>query len=197
MGVLKPIKRVRKRGDIAFIFITHNEIHSQLVADHFTFLALGQVIDAGTKDDLESSRKIRSALLATAQGRQLPSLRGRRHAWGRPIALNSGGHGDDEGLRKADWRRKRPSELVVALRHGEQRARRLRERRQRAVRYGDDRGLDPASLADDRDDFVGVVAKRDGDQRIGRSHRPGHVCREPSGSVQADCPEAQHAQHVA
>ena len=52
MGVLKTIKRVRQRGDIAIIFITHNEIHSQLVADRFTFLALGQVIGAGTKDDL-------------------------------------------------------------------------------------------------------------------------------------------------
>ena len=52
MEVLKTIKRVRKRGDIAIIFITHNEIHSQLVADRFTFLALGQVIGSGTKDDL-------------------------------------------------------------------------------------------------------------------------------------------------
>ncbi|MCP4382804.1 MAG: sugar ABC transporter ATP-binding protein [Hyphomicrobiales bacterium] len=53
MEVLKTIKRVRKRGDIAIIFITHNEIHSQLVADRFTFLALGQVIGSGTKDGLE------------------------------------------------------------------------------------------------------------------------------------------------
>ncbi|MGV6847312.1 MAG: ATP-binding cassette domain-containing protein [Marinibacterium sp.] len=52
MEVLKTIKRVKRRGDIAIIFITHNEIHSQLVADRFTFLALGQVIGAGTKDDL-------------------------------------------------------------------------------------------------------------------------------------------------
>jgi simple sugar transport system ATP-binding protein len=52
MEVLKTIKRVRARGDIAIVFITHNEIHAQLVADRFTFLALGQVIGAGTKDDL-------------------------------------------------------------------------------------------------------------------------------------------------
>lgn len=52
MEVLKTIKRVRKRGDIAIIFITHNEIHSQLVADRYTFLALGQVIGSGAKDDL-------------------------------------------------------------------------------------------------------------------------------------------------
>lgn len=53
MEVLKTIKRVRARGDIAIIFITHNEIHSKLVADRFTFLALGQVIGAGTKESLE------------------------------------------------------------------------------------------------------------------------------------------------
>ncbi|MGF1562381.1 MAG: ATP-binding cassette domain-containing protein [Geminicoccaceae bacterium] len=53
MEVLKTIARVRKRGDIAIIFITHNEIHSQLLADRFTFLALGEVIGGGTKEDLE------------------------------------------------------------------------------------------------------------------------------------------------
>jgi simple sugar transport system ATP-binding protein len=44
MGVLKTVKRVKARGDIAIIFITHNEIHSRLVGDRFTFLALGKVI---------------------------------------------------------------------------------------------------------------------------------------------------------
>jgi len=53
MGVLKTMMRVRARGDIAIIFITHNEIHSKLVADRFTFLALGEVIGRGTKADLE------------------------------------------------------------------------------------------------------------------------------------------------
>lgn len=53
MEVLKTMMRVRKRGDIAIIFITHNEIHSQLVADRYTFLALGQVIGAGKAGDLE------------------------------------------------------------------------------------------------------------------------------------------------
>ncbi len=53
MEVLKTIKRVRARGDIGIIFITHNEIHSKLVADRFTFLALGQVIGEGTKAELE------------------------------------------------------------------------------------------------------------------------------------------------
>ncbi|NNE61023.1 MAG: sugar ABC transporter ATP-binding protein [Woeseia sp.] len=52
MGVLKTIKRVRARGDIAIIFITHNEIHSRLVGDRYTFLALGKVIGAGTSDEI-------------------------------------------------------------------------------------------------------------------------------------------------
>jgi simple sugar transport system ATP-binding protein len=51
--VLKTIVRVRARGDIAIIFITHNEIHSKLVADRFTFLSLGNVIGKGTRQDLE------------------------------------------------------------------------------------------------------------------------------------------------
>jgi simple sugar transport system ATP-binding protein len=52
MEVLKTIKRVKKRGDIAIIFITHNEIHSQLVGDRYTFLALGEVIGHGREGDL-------------------------------------------------------------------------------------------------------------------------------------------------
>ena len=55
MEVLKTIKRVKARGDIAIIFITHNEIHSRLIADRYTFLALGQVIGKGTKAELEGS----------------------------------------------------------------------------------------------------------------------------------------------
>ncbi len=52
MEVLRTIKTVRERGDIAIIFITHNEIHSKLIADRFTFLSLGEVIGAGTKEEL-------------------------------------------------------------------------------------------------------------------------------------------------
>jgi len=53
MGVLKTMMKVRARGDIGIIFITHNEIHSKLVADRFTFLSLGEVIGKGTKAELE------------------------------------------------------------------------------------------------------------------------------------------------
>ena len=52
MEVLKTIVRVRARGDIAIVFITHNETHARLVADRFTFLSLGEVIGSGTRDDL-------------------------------------------------------------------------------------------------------------------------------------------------
>jgi simple sugar transport system ATP-binding protein len=52
MEVLKTMQRVRLRGDIAIIFITHNEVHAKLVADRFTFLALGEVIGRGTRADL-------------------------------------------------------------------------------------------------------------------------------------------------
>jgi simple sugar transport system ATP-binding protein len=62
MGVLKTIKRVRARGDIAIIFITHNEIHSRLVGDRFTFLALGKTIGAGTNAEIgdEEMRRLMS-----------------------------------------------------------------------------------------------------------------------------------------
>jgi simple sugar transport system ATP-binding protein len=52
MEVLKTMMRVRARADIAIIFITHNEVHAQLVADRFTFLSLGEVIGKGSKADL-------------------------------------------------------------------------------------------------------------------------------------------------
>ncbi len=52
MEVLRTINTVRSRGDIAVIFITHNEIHSKLIADRFTFLSLGEVIGSGTKEEL-------------------------------------------------------------------------------------------------------------------------------------------------
>jgi simple sugar transport system ATP-binding protein len=55
MEVLKTIKRVRALGNIAIIFITHNEIHSQLVGDTFTFLSLGEVIGSGAKGQLSHS----------------------------------------------------------------------------------------------------------------------------------------------
>ena len=70
MEVLKTIKRVRARGDIAIIFITHNEIHSRLIADRYTFLALGQVIGHGTKAELEGA-EIRRLMAGGAEMKDL------------------------------------------------------------------------------------------------------------------------------
>ena len=53
MEVLRTMMSVRSRGDIAIIFITHNETHSKLVADRYTFLALGEVIGRGTREELK------------------------------------------------------------------------------------------------------------------------------------------------
>ena len=53
LEVLKTIQKVKKRGDIAIILITHNEIHAKLIADRFTFLSLGEVIGQGKKEDLD------------------------------------------------------------------------------------------------------------------------------------------------
>ena len=66
MGVLKTIKRVRARGDIAIIFITHNEIHSRLVGDRYTFLALGKTIGAGTADEI-SDKEMRRLMSGGAE----------------------------------------------------------------------------------------------------------------------------------
>ena len=66
LEVLKTIKRVQKRGDIAVILITHNEIHAQLVADRYTFLSLGQVIGEGVADNLAGG-DIRQLMAGGAQ----------------------------------------------------------------------------------------------------------------------------------
>ena len=66
MGVLKTMMKVRARGDIAIIFITHNEIHSELVGDRYTFLALGKVIGSGTRESL-SREDIRRLMAGGAE----------------------------------------------------------------------------------------------------------------------------------
>ena len=52
MEVLKTIKKVQRLGNIAIILITHNEIHSRLIADRYTFLSLGEVIGSGLSSEL-------------------------------------------------------------------------------------------------------------------------------------------------
>ncbi len=70
MEVLKTIMRVRARGDIAIIFITHNEVHARLVADRFTFMALGEVIGKGTKEEMAGA-DIRHLMAGGAKIRDL------------------------------------------------------------------------------------------------------------------------------
>ena len=55
LEVLKTIMRVRALGNITIIFISHNEVHSRLIADRYTFLSLGKIIGGGTKDEMEGS----------------------------------------------------------------------------------------------------------------------------------------------
>ena len=52
MEVLKTIKKVQRLGNIAIIWITHNEIHARLIADRYTFLSLGEVIGSGLANEL-------------------------------------------------------------------------------------------------------------------------------------------------
>jgi len=52
MAVLKAIRAVQRRGDVAIILITHNDIHARLVADRFTYLSLGEVVGSGPAKDL-------------------------------------------------------------------------------------------------------------------------------------------------
>ena len=66
LEVLKTIKRVRSRGDIAIVLITHNEIHAKLVADRYTFLSLGQVIGTGVADEMKGE-EVRRLMAGGAQ----------------------------------------------------------------------------------------------------------------------------------
>ena len=53
LEVLRTIRNVRERGDLAIIFITHNDMHAKLIGDHFTFLNRGQVLASGSKEELD------------------------------------------------------------------------------------------------------------------------------------------------
>ena len=60
LEVLRTIKRVKDRGDLAIIFITHNDLHAKLVGDRFAFLNRGKVIASGdrTTIDLDNIREL-------------------------------------------------------------------------------------------------------------------------------------------
>lgn len=60
LEVLRTIKRVRDRGDLAIIFITHNDLHARLVGDRFAFLNRGRILASGTREtiDLDNIRTL-------------------------------------------------------------------------------------------------------------------------------------------
>lgn len=53
LEVLRTIKRVRDRGDLAIIFITHNDLHAKLVGDRFAFLNRGKIIASGDRETID------------------------------------------------------------------------------------------------------------------------------------------------
>ncbi|MEM1274170.1 MAG: ATP-binding cassette domain-containing protein [Pseudomonadota bacterium] len=60
LEVLRTIKQVRDRGDLAIIFITHNDLHAKLVGDRFAFLNRGRVLASGDREtiDLDNIREL-------------------------------------------------------------------------------------------------------------------------------------------
>ena len=70
LEVLRTIKRVKDRGDLAIIFITHNDLHAKLIGDRFAFLNRGKVIASGDRDRIDLSN-IRELM---AGGQELANL---------------------------------------------------------------------------------------------------------------------------
>jgi len=60
LEVIRTIKQVRDRGDLAIIFITHNDLHAKLVGDRFAFLNRGKVLASGDRQtiDLDNIRAL-------------------------------------------------------------------------------------------------------------------------------------------
>ena len=53
LEVLRTIKKVKELGDIAIIFITHNDMHARLLGDRFAFLNRGKVLAEGSRDEID------------------------------------------------------------------------------------------------------------------------------------------------
>ena len=60
LEVLRTIKRVKDRGDLAIVFITHNDLHAKLIGDRFAFLNRGRILEYGTREtiDLDNIRAL-------------------------------------------------------------------------------------------------------------------------------------------
>ena len=53
LEVLRTIKKVKELGDIAIIFITHNDMHAKLLGDRFAFLNRGKVLAEGSREEID------------------------------------------------------------------------------------------------------------------------------------------------
>ena len=60
LEVLRTVKKVKDRGDLAIVFITHNDLHAKLIGDRFAFLNRGRILEYGTRDtiDLDNIRAL-------------------------------------------------------------------------------------------------------------------------------------------
>ncbi len=60
LEVLRTIKQVKDRGDLAIVFITHNDLHAKLIGDRFAFLNRGRILEYGTREtiDLDNIRAL-------------------------------------------------------------------------------------------------------------------------------------------
>ena len=60
LEVLRTIKKVKDRGDLAIVFITHNDLHARLIGDRFAFLNRGRILESGTREtiDLDNIRTL-------------------------------------------------------------------------------------------------------------------------------------------
>lgn len=60
LEVLRTIKKVKDRGDLAIVFITHNDLHAKLIGDRFAFLNRGRILEYGTREtiDLDNIRAL-------------------------------------------------------------------------------------------------------------------------------------------
>ena len=53
LEVLRTIKRVRDIGELAIVFITHNDLHAKLVGDSFAFLNRGKIMASGDRKTID------------------------------------------------------------------------------------------------------------------------------------------------
>ena len=53
LEVLRTIRKVKELGEIAIIFITHNDMHAKILGDRFTFLNRGRVLASDERANLD------------------------------------------------------------------------------------------------------------------------------------------------